>query len=91
MLAGLPKAVRFSVFYFGELNMTFKKFLRRAQKNQGQASLEYFIIFSIIALLTIISLTTFLPVVQSALQGNDTTNGLYQNAVGVNGINIANQ
>ncbi|MBL7152050.1 MAG: hypothetical protein ISS89_05660 [Candidatus Omnitrophica bacterium] len=35
----------------------------------GQASLEYFIIFSVIALLTILSLSSFFPRIQQAMQG----------------------
>jgi Flp pilus assembly pilin Flp len=47
---------------------------------KGQAALEYFIIFAIIAVLTILSFSTFLPKVKEAIQGSDTKKGFFQNA-----------
>ena len=47
---------------------------------KGQASLEYFIIFAIIAVLTILSFSTFLPKVKEAIQGSNTTEGVFQKA-----------
>ncbi len=35
----------------------------------GQAALEYFILFSVIAVLTILSVSTLFPNVQNTLQG----------------------
>lgn len=55
--------------------MNLKKNLER-----GQASLEYFIIFSIIAILTILSFSSFLPLVQQAVQGTATQPGFFQKA-----------
>lgn len=53
--------------------MDLKKYLIR-----GQAALEYFILFSVIALLTLLSLSSFFPKVQEAIQGKD---GFFQKAV----------
>lgn len=46
--------------------MSFKNNLKR-----GQASLEYFIIFSVIALLTIVSLSSFFTNVKAQIQGKN--------------------
>lgn len=48
-----------------------------AELKKGQAALEYFIIFTIIAVLTILSFSTFLPKVKEAIQGSG---GFFQNA-----------
>jgi len=45
--------------------------------NSGQASLEYFILFAIIAVLTILSFSSFFPKVKEAIQGKD---GFFQKA-----------
>jgi Flp pilus assembly pilin Flp len=58
----------FSAFVLGVLMADLKK---------GQAALEYFIIFTIIAVLTILSFSTFLPKVKEAIQGSG---GFFQNA-----------
>ncbi|MDD2679211.1 MAG: hypothetical protein PHO03_00195 [Candidatus Omnitrophica bacterium] len=49
-------------------------------KPKGQASLEYFIIFAIIAVLTILSFSTFLPKVKEAIQGSSAKTGFFQKA-----------
>lgn len=54
--------------------MTLKKFL----KNKGQASLEYVILFSIIAVLTIVSLSTFYPKMKASMVGDK---GFFQTVV----------
>ena len=54
----------FSVFYF----------------RKAQASLEYFILFAIIAVLTILSFSSFLPKVKEAIQGSETKEGFFQKA-----------
>lgn len=61
--------------------MTFKKFLEifNYRKN-GQSSLEYVLIFSILILLTLISFTTFFPKVQDAILGTETKAGFFQSA-----------
>lgn len=46
--------------------MALKKILGMAERQAGQAALEYFILLSIIVLLTLISLSSFLPKVRSA-------------------------
>lgn len=49
----------------------------------GQASLEYFIVFAIVAVITILSFSSFLPEVRKAILGaNNTTagEGLFQKA-----------
>lgn len=38
-------------------------------KNKGQSAIEYFVIFSVIALLTILSFSSFFPRIQEAMQG----------------------
>lgn len=45
--------------------MSLKKFLKMTLKKKAQASLEYFIIFSVIAGLTLLSLSSFLPKVKT--------------------------
>jgi Flp pilus assembly pilin Flp len=61
----------FSVFYFLRVTMDLKK---------AQAAVEYFIIFAIIAVLTILSFSTFLPKVKEALQGSSAKEGFFQKA-----------
>jgi len=46
----------------------------------GQASLEYFILFAIIAVLTILSFSSFLPKVKEAIQGTSSKEGFFQKA-----------
>ena len=46
----------------------------------GQASLEYFILFAIIACLTILSFSSFLPKVKEAIQGTSSKEGFFQKA-----------
>jgi len=67
--------------------MTFIKSLRTKVKKKGQASLEYFIIFAVLALLTILSLSSLFPQLQNALQGSG---GFFEKAIGVKGINVGN-
>lgn len=54
--------------------MTLKKYLR----NRGQASLEYFILFAFIAVLTIISFSSVFPNVKNSIFGDG---GLFYKAV----------
>ena len=65
--------------------MTFKKFLRRKNDCRAQAALEYFIVFTMIALITILSVTTF---------HNDmvtNTESYFQSVVvGTHGLNVEN-
>lgn len=53
--------------------MSFKKCLKT-----GQASLEYFILFSIVAGLSLLSLSSFYPKVREAIQGSETKEGFFQ-------------
>lgn len=46
----------------------------------GQASLEYFILFAVIAILTILSFASFFPNLQATIQGTSTTTGFFQRA-----------
>jgi len=46
----------------------------------GQAAVEYFILFAIIACLTVLSFSTFLPKVKEAIQGSSEKEGLFQKA-----------
>lgn len=69
--------------------MTFIKSLKMFKTKKAQASLEYFIIFSIVALLTILSFTDFLPRVQAALQGTSNKPGVFQRAV-LTGLDVDN-
>lgn len=46
--------------------MTFKKDFKTIN-NSGQSSIEYIILFAIIALITLIGVTSFIPQVKSAL------------------------
>ncbi len=71
--------------------MTFIKSLKINKSKKGQASLEYFIIFSVVALLVILSFSSFLPVIQRTLQGNSKTKGFFQKAIGTSGLNLANK
>ncbi len=54
--------------------MSLKKNLEK-----GQASLEYFILFAVIAILTLVSLSTFYPQVKNIIQGEQ---GFFQRAAG---------
>ncbi len=45
--------------------MTLKKFLRMLKNQRGQSSVEFFVLFSIVAVLTLLSLTTFYPKIQN--------------------------
>ena len=56
-------------FLFGALIMGLKKFLKRLLEIKAQASLEYFILFSIIALLTIVSFSAFHQQIKDSMQG----------------------
>jgi len=71
--------------------MTFIKSLRIKKEKKGQVSLEYFVIFAVVALVTIVSFSAFLPKVQRALQGDSKTKGLFQDAIGKNGLNVENK
>lgn len=51
----------------------------------GQASLEFFILFAVVAVMTIISISSFFSSIQTSNEG------LFQKAVGVDGINIGNK
>lgn len=42
--------------------------LEKRLKTKGQAALEYFILFAIIAGITLLSLTTFLPAVKNSAE-----------------------
>jgi len=85
----LPKTIFFRIFSFsGEQNASWdtgsrKDFgiLFRDFKINGkaQAALEYFIILTVIALLTLVSISTFLPTVRDAIVG---PSGFFQKAVG---------
>lgn len=70
--------------------MTFKKSLKIIVKTKAQASLEYFIIFGVIAILTLWSFNAFFPKVQSVLQGDSSRTGLMREVTGRDGINIDN-
>lgn len=76
--------------------MTFKKNLRIQSSCKGQATLEYFILIAVIALLTILSLTTFHTNIANLTQGevdsqgNVIRNGFFQAAVGEDGLNVEN-
>jgi hypothetical protein len=48
--------------------------------NTAQASVEYFILFAIIAVLTILSFSSFLPKVKEAIQGSEQKEGFFQKA-----------
>ncbi|MCX5703994.1 MAG: hypothetical protein NT066_05865 [Candidatus Omnitrophica bacterium] len=56
--------------------MSLKKSLKT-----GQVSLEYFILFSIVAGLSFLSISTFYPRVRQAIQGSETETGFFQGAV----------
>lgn len=58
--------------------MSLKKYLKT---KIGQSTLEYFILFSIIAGLSLLSITTFYPRVRAAIQGTETERGFFQIAV----------
>ncbi len=47
---------------------------------KGQAAIEYFILFTIIAVITILSFSTFLPKVKEAIQGSNESAGFFQKA-----------
>ena len=96
-LAGLPKAEEVFGFLFGDLIMTFKKSLRTKNDCQAQATLEYFIVLAVIALITIVSLSAFhrrmLLNTQGRVDasGNVITSGFFQTVVlGTHGLNVEN-
>jgi hypothetical protein len=47
----------------------------------GQVALEYFILFSLIALITLLSLSSFHQRLKDSLQGTPDVKGFFQNAV----------
>lgn len=67
--------------------MTFIKCLRIKHEEKGQSALEYFIIFAVMSLVTIWAFTNTLHYIRGSLQGNG---GLFQKAVGSEGLNILN-
>jgi len=71
--------------------MTFIKSLKTPKREKAQASLEYFVLFSMMAILTILSLSAFFPKLQRVLQGNGSTEGFFQKAIGVEGLNVGNK
>lgn len=58
---------------------------------KGQASLEYFLLFSVIIVLTILSMTSFFPKVQAILQGTNTQTGFFEKAAGRLGVDNVSQ
>ena len=66
--------------------MTFKKFLRTTNRKKAQATLEYFIIFTVIVLLTLLSLSTFRQSFISSTQGH-----FFGHAVGKDGLDVENK
>jgi uncharacterized protein (UPF0333 family) len=76
--------------------MTFKKYLGTKKSNKAQASLEYFILLAIIALMSILSFTNFHREITSAAQGevdgkgNMVKDGLFQALIGEQGLNVEN-
>jgi len=77
--------------------MAFKKCLGTKKSNKAQASLEYFILMAIVALLTILSLTNSHREISSAAQGevdaegNMVKDGLFQALIGEHGLNVENK
>ena len=65
--------------------MTFKKYLIRKGKEKAQATVEYFILFTIIVLLTLLSLSAFRQRFVSSAQGN-----FFKEAVGHHGLDVEN-
>ncbi len=75
--------------------MSLKKFLKTnsqltAHNSQlttltGQASLEFFILFAVVTVMTIVSISSFFTTTKT------NTEGLFQKAVGVDGINMGNK
>lgn len=53
--------------------MTLEKYLERAQ-----SSLEYFLLFGVTIAVTLVTVSAFLPRVQSSLQGNTTRASLFE-------------
>ena len=66
--------------------MTFKKSLRTKNNRQAQATLEYFVVFAVIVLLTLLSITAFHERFISATQDD-----FFQKAVGEDGLNVENK
>ena len=65
--------------------MSLKKFLKTFKtNNRAQAALEYFIILTIIALITLASFSTFLTSVRNAVVGSS---GFFQKAATAMGCN----
>lgn len=67
--------------------MILKKSLRRRQKKgqaprrcSGQATFEYFLIFTAVLMLGFLSVSTFFPKVRNAVQGSPTGPGYAQKA-----------
>lgn len=59
-------------------------------RRRGQTTLEYFILFSIVVILTLMSFNTFIPKLKKSLQGDSRTNGVFQDAIGRRGLNVGN-
>lgn len=77
--------------------MTFKKFLRTKNLSRAQATLEYFILMAVIALITIVSLSAFhgrvLQTTQGEVdeEGNVVQSGFFQSVLyGERGLNVEN-
>jgi hypothetical protein len=65
--------------------MTFKKHLGMG----GQATLEYFLIFSIVIALTLVSVSFFIPSIKNSLQGTNTKQGFIEKATRRLGYNAS--
>ena len=65
--------------------MTFKKFLRTKNTCRAQASLEYFIILTILALITLLSVSNF----HNQMITNSQTY-FQEVVVGTHGLNVGN-
>ncbi len=55
--------------------------LKIREHKSGQAVVEYFILFTVIAVLTVLSLSSFLTQVQTIMQGNETEEGYFERTV----------
>jgi len=62
-----------------------------ARRIKGQTTLEYFILFSIVVILTLMSFNTFIPKLKKSLQGDSRTKGVFQDAIGQRGLNVENR
>jgi hypothetical protein len=47
---------------------------------RGQATMEYFLIFSIVIALSLVSISFFIPSIKSSLQGTNTHQGFVEKA-----------